>query len=486
MPSPGRAPTRAGRAPVLRVVRGGERQCQTATGRPALPAPARVFAGVVARLVLGITSAALVFFGLARAGRAAPFPRTDAGVLVVAQPPRPTLPVRACALHAPVCVHAPNGLDPSAVTRVRDAFAGAWGLVIETLRVPRPLSDASAGGDPRLDVYVVEARGGAAVDLAVDLDDGLAVARGPLDLASDRDAAPAYLFVGEGLARAGGCALDAAAARGIVRASAAGLDAAETEVVVDGFARRMAEVVAPCPSLERERLEPFQAKPWRAMTASATGTAFFARTLDLQKGQGFAAITPAVLSMATNHHGVVLPAPDDELGPAHLHNDPSVFDVLAATLGDAGSSVDEVLLDYAAARALAPVPPAWEFVVPTSSLPRRFAIRRAIEPTGTTFFEIPIDATPKGDAVEIDLAWEQGARFVWRVLQIGRDGERLPDVKVPILETARTITIEARHLKGVKKLILVGVNVGDPKRPWRPDEPPSPPRGYEIGIYTGD
>jgi hypothetical protein len=222
------------------------------------------------------------------------------------------------------------------------------------------------------------------------------------------------------------------------------------------------------------------------MTASADGTAFFAAVLDRQRGQGFGAIVPSLLSMATNHFGVLVPAADDDLGPAHFRNEPSIFDVLAITMTDAGSSLDELLLDYAVARAVAPVPPAWEFDIKASSLPRRFAIRRPIEPTGTTFHRIDVDAPPKGDAIEIDLAWEQGARFVWRLLRFGPSGARLDDVKVPILETARKVTVAARHLEGVKTLILVGVNVGDPKRPWRAEEPPSPARGYEMGVFSGD
>ncbi|MBI2391829.1 MAG: hypothetical protein HYV09_19720 [Deltaproteobacteria bacterium] len=423
--------------------------------------------------------AALLVLLLARTGVAAPR-RSTAGAPVGPVIERPTGALRSCDPLAPVCVHATSAVPVEALATARVAFSIAWSLVVDTLRVPRPLPDGARGGDPRLDVYLV-ARGTKVPRML----DGLAVGRDPLDLLADRDAASAFLVVDEEAVRAGSCALAAIAARGVVRASTMGLDVAESEVVVDGFARRIAEVVAPCPELERPAFAELQARPWRAITASPAGPHLVARTLDVQRGSGFGAIVPGVLSMAGNHHGIVVPAEDDELGPAHFHDDPSVFDVLASSLSDAGSSLDAMFLDVAVARATAPVAPAWEWTVPVSTLPRRFAVRRGIEPTGMTFVRVELDVAPAGDAVEMDLAWEGGSRFAWRVLKLDAAGRVVSEVPVPPLETTRKITIEARHLSGVRTILLCGVNLGDPGRPWRPTEPPSPAHGYDLGIFAG-
>lgn len=398
-----------------------------------------------------------------RASAAKPKLATTAGAPLGPVIERPVLPFRSCGPN--VCVHA---RDPELLSAARRAFDDAWDLTIETMRVGRPLLDGPRGGDPRLDIYL------AGTDLAV--------GRDPLDRTLDRDAAPAFVTIAEAIVADGGCGLRSTAARAIVRASAAAFDVAETPAVVDGFARRIGELAAPCPDTTFTTL---QAKPFASIFSSAAGATLFARTLDQQYGLGYGAIVPAALSMAMNHRGVIIPAADDELGPVHFDNDVTVFDVLGTTLKDAASSLDSVLLDVATNRALHPIAPAWEWVIPASTLPRRFAIRRGIEPMGMTFVRIELDKPPKNDGIELDLSWDMGARFVWHVLKVDAAGKKLGDVPVPPLDTERKITIDVRKLAGVQAIVLEGVNTGDPLRPFHPDEPPSHARGYELGVFEG-
>jgi hypothetical protein len=411
-------------------------------------------------LLLNVTLALLL---PRMASAATPKWATTAGAPVGPVYERPALPFRSCGTY--VCVHARS---PQWLPRARVVFDDAWDLAIESMRMGRPLLDGGRGGDPRLDVYV-------------DGDD-VAIGRDPLDRTLDRDAAPAFILIDPRLVAAGGCELKSNATRAIVRASAMALDVAETPLIVDGLARRIGELAAPCSD---PTFADLQNKPFRAITSSAAGTALFARTLDQQYGQGYGAVVPAVLSMAMNHRGIIVPQPDDELGPAHFHNDVTVFDVLSTSLKDAASSLDSVFLDVATARALHTTPPAWEWVVPVSTLPRRFAIRRGIEPMGMTFVKIDLDVTPKNDGVELDLSWDMGSRFLWHVLKLDSAGKKVGDVPVAPLETTRKITIDVRRLAGVRYVVLEGVNTGDPLRPFHPDEPPSHARGYELGIFPG-
>ncbi len=387
---------------------------------------------------------------------------------------RPVHPVRSCDPVAPVCVHAPASVPPEVVARARVALAYAWSVAIETMRIPPPILDGARGGDPRLDVY-----------LAHEVEGSIVVGRDPIDRLVDHDAAPAFLLLDEDVVRRGGCELSFTATRALVRASALGIDASETPVLVDGLARRVADVVAPCPTLVDPTIAEVQSKPWRSMGASPTGYQLLARTLDRQFGQGLAAIVPAVLSMAVNHRGIIVPGADDELGPVHFHNDTTVLDVLSLTLIDAGSTLEEVLLEVASARALDRIAPAYEWTVPVSSLPRRFALRRPIEPMGMTFVKIDLDAPPKSDGIELDLAWDGGAKFIWKVLKVDGAGKKIGEVPVPPLETTRKVTVDVRRLAGARSIVLCGVNVGDPIRPFHPDEPRSPGHGYELGIYEG-
>lgn len=400
---------------------------------------------------------------------------------------RPALPLRSC--DASLCVHASASVSPEVLVRARRAFGDAWGATIDTLRVPRPLSDGALGGDARMDVYLVPTAPAVTSSpssaSSAGEPDPLTVGRDPLDLLSDRDSASGFLVLDEQVVRAGRSLLAATAVRGIVRVAALGLDVAETAVVVDGFARHFAEVVAPCPVLESAGLAEIQARPWRALLTTPFGPQLVARTVDRARGQGYGALVPGVLSMAINHHGIVVPQEEDELGPAHFHDSTSVFDVLAASLSDASSSLEAMFLDVAVVRATSPVQPNWEWTVPVSTLPRRFAIRRGIEPTGATFVRIDVDKAPASDSIELDLSWDAGARFAWRVLELDAAGNRVGEVPVPSLETARKLTVEARHLANVRTILVVGVNVGDPIRPWRPSEPPSQPHGYELGIFVG-
>ena len=102
-----------------------------------------------------------------------------------------------------------------------------------------------------------------------------------------------------------------------------------------------------------------------------------------------------------------------------------------------------------------------------------------------TFVKVDVDVAPKSDGIELDLAWDMGSRFVWHVLKLDAAGKKIGEVPVTPLETTRKITIDVRRLAGVKSLVLVGVNTGDPLRPFHPDEPPSHAHGYELGVFPG-
>lgn len=393
---------------------------------------------------------------------------------------RPSLPLRRCDANQPVCIHADAKIARDDFARVRASAARAWGAIVDTLQMPPPLFDGDSGGDPRLDLYLAR---------VADASDPLLVGRDAPSLIEDHDGAPAFLVVDPRLVARGGCELDATIARGVARACAMGLDVAETEVVVDGFSRYLSSLVAPCSSLRQVPFEAMQREPWHSLTDSAFAIEDFARFVDVERGEGYGALVPALLSMAIQKKGIVVPAPEDfEYGPVHFRNEPTVFDVMAATLSDEGASLDDLFLDAAVARVLEhpQTPPTFEWRVPVSTLPRRLAVSRGIEPTGLTFVRIDLDRAPKGDAVEIKWNWEQGSRFRWSAIKLDAKGRDVGRPGIPSLERAREQMVEVRHLDGVASVLVVGVNLGDPMRPWRPDDPPSPPHGYEIAIFEGE
>jgi hypothetical protein len=396
---------------------------------------------------------------------------------------RPVAPLRSCDSIEPICIHFDATLASADVARLRTSAARAYGSIVSVMRFPAPLTDGGRGGDSRLDVYV-----GRADAFRFDRD-GLLVAREEKALLEDRDAAPAFVVVDDATVRAGGCKLDLALAHGVARASAYGLDLAETPAVVDGFTRYAASIVAPCTETVDAPFVALQKMPWRPFTATTTGSEYFARYLDRHRGAGEGALVPVLLSMAIQHFGFVRPlAADFEYGPAHFRNDPTVFDVLATTLQDQGGALDDLLLEATADRALAhpEAPPTYDWIIPTSTLPRRVMVPRGVEAMGATFIRIDVDRTPKGHSIDLDLEWEAGSRFRWSVLKLDDQGTIVGSVGVPALERARKLTVEVRKLEGVARVLVVGLNTGDPAFPWQPDDPPMPPHGFELGVYEGE
>lgn len=404
-----------------------------------------------------------------REAHAIGFPKTTAGAPFGPVVARPPFTQTSCATTAPLCVHAGATVSATTLTATRELATSTW-LDLEVLKLPRPLLEL----DGKVHLYLAD----------VPEEDGLRVGRGRLDLLLDRDAAPAFVVLDEGHAAAGGCALRARVAEGLTLASAYAVDVGEAPFVLRGLARHAARLVSPCPAESEARLVRWQAQPWKAMDVD--GVEYMIRFLDERRGKGFGAIVPALLSMAIEHRGIVEPALDDDLGPAHFHDETSVFDVLSATMKDGGGSLDELLVDVAVARALEAVGPVLEWDVLASSLPRRLAVRRPIEPTGTTYLRVKLDAMPKGGGVDFDLEWEQGARFVWRAVKLDAAGKVVGEVRPPVLETARKFTLDVRALQGVASIVLVGVQSGDPHKPWRPAEPLGYGHAYEVGIFAAE
>ncbi len=437
------------------------------------------FALALASVVLGAPDTAQADAGVPK--YTGPLP-TGTGAPFGPFQPRPALDIVACDSIMPICVHANSASSAEEIRRVRTAAARAWDALVETLRVPRPLSDGEAGGDARFDVYLDPAR-----PLG---DDPLALGRDPLALFEDRDAAPAFVVLSAAVLEDQTCALSFELARGVARASAAGLDVAETPTVVDGFARHLASRVAPCRSRVTPQFQKLQDEPFRSLTATSAGPQLLAAYLDEKRGEGYGALVPATWSLGTEHFGIVVPTVEDfEYGPMHFRNQPTVLDVLGATLHDQGSSFEELLLEVAVSRALdhpeAPPHLEWPKVV-VSTLPRRLAVPTQIEALGATFMKVELDRRPRGESVELDLKWEQGARFRWAVIKVDAQGKTLGQVGVPALDRQRELTIEVRRLEGASAIWIVGINTGDPARGFRPDDPPILGHGYELAIFEPD
>jgi hypothetical protein len=181
-------------------------------------------------------------------------------------------------------------------------------------------------------------------------------------------------------------------------------------------------------------------------------------------------------------------------------NEPDVFDALRSTLKDRGGSLDNLLLDFAVARAftgsrsdgahLAGTEPfgafgrvRFEWAVPFATLPRRLAPEQPVEPTGATFLWLDLVGAPKGAELTFVAEWELGCVFRWSLVKVDREGAEAGRIDVAGIYGAtraeRTVVVD--DLAG---LLVVGVNAGslDRSQPFDPDVATAP-SGYLVTLF---
>lgn len=418
---------------------------------------------------------------LALTGASADADTTDGGsqdarpVISAVQRPDPAaMPTRACSLELPLCAHAPAGVEPEAVLAALAEAERAL-RAHDALGAPRPLPDDERGGGPAFDVYLAPEAAPLAPRVGLD----------PPALAEGRDAASAFVIVAPPPRGApGGCALASDVAYGIAHAVAARQDAGAGEGEVAMAASYLASIAAPCPAAELPAVEALQRAPERAITGGALGprdgSLLFPRYLDEVYGAGPpGSVLLGLLSIAWQR---------TPPGALRYRNEPDILDALRASLGARGGSLDAALLDFAVARARPD--PAWlgaaeparvEWSIPFSTLPRRLAPGRPIEPTGATYLWLDLASAEGADEVTVVADWELPALFRWALVKIDRGGAEVGRLDLPGVygetRAQRTVT----GLAGLGGLLVVGVNAGsdDRSRPFDPEQPTAA-RGYTV------
>jgi hypothetical protein len=426
---------------------------------------------------------------------------------------RPTTTARVCSFEAPLCVHGRPADGPLMASIVARA-ASSYLALIEQLGMPAALDDRELdpSGDGRLDLYLddldglddLEGRGGPG-----DQEDrgaraqgdeprersmlgpsaGFTIEQGPLAKLTGRDAAPGFARLDRGLLATGGCLAESTLVRALFRLDALALDVAEAPAMLEAASVAVAHRLAPCPTLEAPLIEARSARPGRALGDDAAHAYWLLEGLERTRGSERGELVPATLALATQAFGVQIPLPDDDLGPAHFRDDPGMLDVLDATLQTRKESLADALLDLAADAIAAPADPAHrpalEWTVKASSLPRNLGVRSAVRATGATYVRVDLDARPADETLAFDVKWELHAQMHWRALKLAPDGHLLGAVTPGVLLRATEQTVEIRHLEGASAVVLVGIDAGDPDRPYRAADPPFLPHGYEVAIFAG-
>ncbi len=409
---------------------------------------------------------------------------------------RPVFPgeVSACSFRQPLCVHARRGTPPRRVLDTVASAEQAWEIATAGLMLPPPDIDLVTGA---FDVYLVkDAPGGADAEL------------GARDALASFDRATAFMILAESAGE--GCARDALVARETARAILWRTAPATDATTARAETAYLARLIVPCALEDLAGVDTFQAHPEASLASPldppegapsagdrdvdyAFGASLFYWWLDWSFGNSPASIVRALWALAPTR----TPA-----GSASWADRPNGFDVLRTSFKNSlttGSTLDDLLLDFAVARAFvgsasdgdhmpetrslgdaARVHADWEIGWPAQ--PRRLASGRGVEPTGAAYVVIDCSSAPKGARLRIEAQWEEDAKLRWAAVKLDSAGHEKASLAIPSAERATEAQITVVDLEDVAKVLLVGTNAGDPLDPFDPNDGAWEPHGWIVSV----
>jgi hypothetical protein len=425
----------------------------------------------------------------------------------VAYASRPALAreTKACSMRVPVCVHASSTTTSGrTVLDVLGAAERAWDTLTGSLRLAPPDVDPD---DLAYHVYLVEGATGA----------GSTWVAGR-DVRSRIDRARAFTVLDAGVHA--GCLLDALVTRELARATLFRVAPATAEGIARAQTTYLAQLAVPCAlGLSVAQAAAFQSRPDRAVcdarvgeigtTAEdderapanplaqsfAEGAALFWSRIDWAYGRAPASIVMASWALAPTM---------TDAGAKRWHDEPDAFDVLRVSFKNAlstGSTIDDLLLDTAVARAFmgsaddglhqvetrtlgdaARVPLDWD--LPWPDEPKRFAPRAPVHPSGSSYLVIHRAGAPPGARLRVEIVWEEHALFRWAFVKLDSKGRELGRIPIPTRERATETQMTLVDLDGVDRIMLVGVNVGDPSYRFDPDDEVWEPHAWLVTLAS--
>jgi hypothetical protein len=388
------------------------------------------------------------------------------------------LPVSACGLRQPVCVHAEHKLSAELLAAYSDGLEDAYALLVGALGLPRPLPDA-AGPSSGLDLYLLpsaqqlEVLGDART---VDADRSSAFCRARPELREARR--QASLCVAE--------------------AALLGLDAAETPSLRRAIAAYLWQLSGRATSADVLAVDRFQASPQlsavgRELAPESAGAALFVRYLDRRLGTARRGVLPAAVVQMSRRDSPSL--------NLQWNNEPDALDVVRRAFVGSKESFDDFLLSFAVWRAFLGSRDnghndpellwlgdagrvRFEWTLKASSLPRRVAPLRPIEPLGSTYLWLEIDRVSLGKNLAFRAEWEAPAAFRWTLVAVDERGEPLQRYDLPYVQNATSAERTLVGYPDAAAFLIVGTSVGgvDLAHPIDPDHEPLEPHGFTVYL----
>lgn len=299
-----------------------------------------------------------------------------------------------------------------------------------------------------------------------------------------------------GAASASDAALERTAHLCIGEAIAARLDAAESPRSRRAFAQtlwwqigqpREADIL----EVARSNAQPYRAAVGRDQVTESTSTALLFEYLEQSLG------TRTPFALLTGLFAVS--GQPRKLGTLRYPNEPDWLDVIRESLGDDRVDFAHRVNAFGAARSqlgaptgpldklawvgsFARVRPDWDIAV--SSLPRRVASKKPIEPLGITVTRIAIDVPTKDLSLAIHVEWEAPVPFTWTVVKLDPNEHEIG--RLDLAFEPRVTSAEKRivALDGIEALLVIGTNLGgiDATHLLDPDHAPFEPHGCTIYV----
>jgi len=371
-------------------------------------------------------------------------------------------------------------VDDAPLLGLLGAAEQALDTLVLVLGLPAPAPDGGAGGSDALDLYL--SPGSRGIEVVPD-----AVRFGTFDSAG------AYCLVGS--TELSG--LDRAATLCVAEAIAMRLDPAATPHVRRAYATHLWWIAGQPAAADLLAVNNAQTDPELAAFGSELGPASEGSALVFEYLEAkWAPTAPGDLSTMV----FALSGSHTEPGAWRWHDEPDVLDVLRATFQDRPMPFPALLGDYAVSRALLGRAGSalglvdWpgelgalrlDAVLSLSTLPRRVAFSRPIEPTGMVAVWVPFDsAAPPDLALGVRAEWDAPVSFQWNVVRIRPDGTERSRVEIPFQERGTSVEQRVVNLEGLSGLLIVGTNVGgvDLAHPFDPDAAPYEPAGGTIYV----
>jgi hypothetical protein len=384
----------------------------------------------------------------------------------------PSAPKKACSLHLPICMH---GSRESEILRALSASERMFGALRQVTgwASVRP-------GSPHLDLYQVEGSDFDAPSAEAHLLERCAFA--------GFDTARAFVVLHGVPKSASG--LDAQVALGLALASSYVAAPAADRFSRLGIAAALAELASGRATKEADSAQADSAaypeasilfgvgeRPQRAFAS----TAFF-RWLDLHYGQTSGQMLPLLWAYGPTKTPTDAP---------HWFHEPTTLDVLRESMKDArflGSKLDDILMRFATDRAffdrseshLTLPEPAWELAWPVA--PRRILAPRPIAPLGASYILIDRRSARKGARLRLEAEWELEARIRWSVVKLDAQFQELSRMTLGAAERATEVQGSITELDQSAYVLIVAVNLGNPKFVLNPDDELREPHTWLLSL----